>query len=285
MALVFILVIIVLFKNKKRMLKVATSILIALLVFQIGFVNILFPALNITSGSTREMLSVPFLQTARYIQEYEDEISDEDAQAILKVLSRAGTLDKIAKSYNPVLADSVKNKYNKYATTSDLVNYFKVWFKGLVKHPDVYVQAYLNLHFGWFSFEGNDFVAYSAAGKRKIPEFVNGFDNYRGKSSYRKLVNSYLDLLNSNPATKAFIEVATYTWFYVFLLIYAIKHKKFKELLANSVVYLNYLICFVGPVAYMRYAIPMVCIAPFSLFITLKSDNKENIYLEENKNG
>ena len=273
---VLILLIIILFKEKKRMLKVGSVVLAALLVFQIGFVSVLYPALSITPGSKREMLSVPFVQTARYIKEHGDEISAEDEEAILKVLNNGGTLEEIAKVYNPVLSDSVKNKFNKYADKEDLVKYFKVWLKGLKAHPATYVQAYLNLHYGWFCLEKEDSIplAYSMVSVN-MRVVIEDFSDNMGNSAFRSAVNTFLELIDSNPVSKAFIRTASYSWIYVFLLFYSLKHKRFKALLANSVVFLNYLICFAGPIAYMRYAIPMVCIVPFSIFITLKKDKTE----------
>ena len=55
--------------------------------------------------------------------------------------------------------------------------------------------------------------------------------------------------------------------------------KKHKELLASILIYANYAICFVGPVAYMRYAIPMVACIPFVIFITFSrsKDNRDDM--------
>lgn len=274
MLVVFILLIIILFKEKKRMLKVGSVVLAALLVFQIGFVSILYPALSITPGSKREMLSVPFVQTARYIKEHRDEISEDDEKAILNVLNNGGTLEEIGKAYNPLISDSVKNKFNKYSDNEDLVKYFKVWFKGLKAHPSTYIQAYLNLHYGWFCLEKKSLVAYSRVGDTHITDLIEDFPNYMGNPAFRSSVNTFMDLIDSNPVSKVFIRTVTYSWLYVFLLFYSLKHKRFKALLATSVVFLNYLICFAGPISYMRYAVPMVCVVPFTIFISLKSDAK-----------
>jgi hypothetical protein len=50
-------------------------------------------------------------------------------------------------------------------------------------------------------------------------------------------------------------------------------------------IFVNYAICFVGPVAYMRYVIPMVACIPFVIFITFSRDkNSEEIEkLEDNE--
>ena len=276
MALMLICIILLLRKDKKRLIKIGSSILATLLIFQIGIINILCPALKITPGSKREMLSVPFLQTARYIKEHPEDISEKDEEIILTVLRKGGKLEDISNAYSPSHADSVKNRYNKDATNEQMADYFKVWFKGLKTHPDTYIEAYLNLHYGWFSFEGNDFNSYSR--QEPLTEYVGNlfpeYDDYYVSETGRGVVNTVLDVYESNPVTASLIEMATYTWIYVFLFFYGLKHKRFKALTVNGILFFNYLISFVGPVAYMRYAIPMVCTVMFSIFITLKKEKQ-----------
>ncbi len=281
MALVLIAAALVSLRDKKRVLKIGSAIITAVLIFQIGVVGVIYPALGISKGSSREFLSVPFQQTARYVHEYRDDVSEEEEKAILGVLN--GNLDEIGKSYDKEIADSVKSQYCKYATGDDVKAYIKAWLTGLKKHPDSYIQAFLNLHYGWFSFEGNKQIAYSKISDKHIDTLLDGFDNYMGKEIFRDLVNYGLDALMKFPLTAAFLEMATYSWLYVLLIIYAIKEKRFKALAAAGAVYFNYLICFAGPVAYMRYAVPMACALPFVAFTILKNDGKPII--TEKNNG
>ena len=278
MALVLICVLITQFRDKKRTVKIFTTVVTAMLVFQIGIAGVLYPALHISGGSKREFLPVMFTQTARYVDEYMDEITPEEEKAITTVLN--GNLAEIAKSYDPELADSIKSQYCKYTTNDELKEYFKVWLAGLKNHPATYIQAYFNLHYGWFSFEGNNQIAYSKITDKHMDTLIPGFDKYMGSEIMRDFLNYILDILIENPLTAAFLEMATYTWIYLALLVFAIKKKRGKELIVSSIAYFNYLICFAGPVAYMRYTIPMVCTLPFITFIILKDNT-----LKENNDG
>lgn len=278
MALVLICVAVTQFKDRKRSVRIITSALAAMLVFQVAIVGVLYPSQQITPGSKREFLSVMFTQTARYADEYKDEITPEEEKAITAVLN--GNLDEIGKSYDPEIADSIKSQFCKYATEDEVKEYLKVWLNGLKKHPATYVQAYLNLHYGWFSFEGNKQIAYSKITDKHMDTLLDGFDKYMGSEIPRDFLNYILDILIENPLTAAFLKMATYTWIYLGLLFYAVKKKRGKALLASSVAYFNYLICFAGPVAYMRYTVPMVCALPFVAFIILKDDA-----LKEKNNG
>ncbi|MDE5965072.1 MAG: hypothetical protein K2G65_06655, partial [Eubacterium sp.] len=54
-------------KDKKFVIKVISVMLIPLLIFKVGFTGVAFKVAGVNNGSPREMLSVPFQQTARYI--------------------------------------------------------------------------------------------------------------------------------------------------------------------------------------------------------------------------
>lgn len=68
----------------------------------------MLPSLKITGGSVRESLSVPFQQTARYVRDYGDEVTEEVKEAIDSILR----YDLLASKYNPNLSDPVKKLFN-----------------------------------------------------------------------------------------------------------------------------------------------------------------------------
>ena len=72
----------------------------------------------------RKCFSLPFQQTARYVKEYGDEISEEEREIIAKVLD----YDSLAEIYEPMTADPVKTTYRS-GSAGDLTAYFKVWLK------------------------------------------------------------------------------------------------------------------------------------------------------------
>lgn len=272
--LIIVCLVFLLFRNKKKMIKIAAMLIIPVIMYQVVFINMICPALGISQSSPREMLSVPFQQTARYIKEHPEDVTEEDEVIISKILFCDGDVDVLAENYDPDIADNIKNRYRKSSTSEDFINYIKVWFKGLVKHPMTYVQAYLNLNYGWLSYEGNDFIAYSAVGPVKVAEMIKEYDGYMGNEMFRAIVNRSLNLLGRFPLTSIFLEMATYTWLYLILLYHIIKRKKKQAFLVCALAFFNYLTCLVGPVAYMRYVIPMVCLAPFAIFIVFKKQKE-----------
>lgn len=64
---------------------------------------------NIEPGGIQEALSLPFQQTARYVKEHEEEVTQEEKEAIKGVLA----YNKLGKYYNPKISDPVKATYKK----------------------------------------------------------------------------------------------------------------------------------------------------------------------------
>lgn len=259
------------YRKNKRMIKLTIiAVLIPILVCKIGVSQLLFPALNITEGSKRELFSVPFQQTARYISEYGNEIDEKDSEVICKVLMEDGNINKISNNYEPTVADKVKNTYNKDCSTRDLIEYFKLWSKNFLKHPKVYIEAFLNLNYGWFSYYcSHDNIVYSEADELNLPQLVPGFDGAGGNRTVRELIFHGVWCMAEIPLTSWLVELSFYSWLYVLLLVYMVRKKKKKAILVSSMIYTNYLICFVGPMTYLRYALPMIMVAPFIVFIAL----------------
>lgn len=257
-------------KDKKFLAKMMAVLLIPLLVFKVGYSGFFFSAVGINEGSPREMLSVPFQQTARYIVEYADEITPQEEKNITTILGGGElSLQDIADEYEPDRSDHVKRHYNKYATTDDLVNYFKTWAAQLVKHPSVYIEAFLNLNYAWFSFDSkHDVIYYNGVCDSTIPKYLEGLDNPKSLDGERSILDQTIKLLDKIPGISCIFEFSTYTWIYVILFLAMLMRKKYKELLACLPIFVNMAICFIGPVAYMRYAIPLVACLPFVFYIT-----------------
>lgn len=90
-------------------------------------------------NSPKEMLSLPFQQTARFVSEYESEITDEERAVIDRVL----IYDQLADRYRPDLSDPVKAVYRKESTAAERIAYLKVWVGLALRHPACCLSATL----------------------------------------------------------------------------------------------------------------------------------------------
>lgn len=133
--------------HAKRMLITALSIFIAGSFWMTD--RVLPTRLEIVQGSTRELLSIPFQQTARCFRDYEEDITSEEFETINRVLDA----ERLKDLYTPETSDPVKGTYKKDTTSEELQGYFKVWGKMFLKYPITYIEATLQGSYGyWYPF-------------------------------------------------------------------------------------------------------------------------------------
>lgn len=268
-------------KCRKLVAPGATSVLVAVLFF-----HILMPAMHITPGSKREMLSVPFQQTARYLRDYPEDVTPEERAAIGAVLD----VDTIGERYTPEKSDPVKNTYRETATASDLAAYFKTWFQMGLRHPSVYVQATMNNYYNYFypgptlaihysyvwstRWIGHlDCEAMQIAGIQVDPSHPSALD--RARQGYESLREGVFSL----PLLSLFKSAAAYVWGLILLAFYHIKQRN-KPGLALAVPLLLFVgVCLLGPCNgdYFRYlyGVSVALPAVFFLSMWLKSSKDE----------
>lgn len=255
--------------NKGNRIKLFASFSIFFIMF-FSFNNILVPYLGISSGSVREALSVPFQQTARYVKYYDDEISEDDKKVIDKVLN----YDSLALRYKEEIADPVKNEFNKYTTKEDLKDYFIVWFKGLIKHPVCYIDAFLENTYGYFYPNKHNWYIYSSITSKYEDTGIFKY-NFNNMYFLRGILSGYGNIFPYLPLLGLLVNIGFSGIWLGILSIYLISNKKYKFLIVLVPLYLSLLICFVSPVnAYFRYAMPYIFVLPV-LTILLKKELKQ----------
>ena len=246
------------FLYKKHWKKLVLTLVIPLIIF-ISYDKVLLPAFDITPGSIKEVLTVPFMQLARLDKHKSEEISKEDKETIMKILPNVN----IGNLYNPDLADSVKDIYNKDATQKDLIKFYKVWFKYGIKHPIIYTESIINSTYGYFFPEIGENYAYLAVDNR-IGK--NSYFKVRSKDEYKEV----RDILHRIALTEAkapilflFNNVAFYDWFLIISCIYVMKKKKFKYLIPLAPSLAVLLVCLASPInGSFRYILPIVYSLP-----------------------
>lgn len=124
----------------------AAILLAGTLLGVIGFSLFTGKVLDIPAGSVGEALSIPFQQTARYVSEYGDEVTEQEKEVIDTVLA----YDQLAKNYNPELSDGVKQFY-KNVGKRDLLRYLLTWAEMGLKHPGCYLQATHANSYGYYT--------------------------------------------------------------------------------------------------------------------------------------
>lgn len=243
----------VLKKNIKKIL----FILSFGLIFNYTYINILLPYFHIPEGSIREMLSIPFQQTARYVSKYEESIPDNEKEAIDKIL----VYDTLKERYKPNISDPVKEKFNKYATNEELKEYFIVWFKQFFKDPVVYIEATVENTYGYFYPNTSNWYIYYKYDSRLKDA---GFDySYNSLSNLRKVLSNYGRCFPFIPIIGLTVNIGFNGMLLLFLLMLILYEKKYKYIVIMLPSLTLLLICVASPVnTYFRYAMPYIFLMP-----------------------
>lgn len=133
---------------QKRNRKLVLIPFFSLVVFNFAFLPAVRYTFNIEPSGTQEMLSLPFQQTARFVKEHKEDVTDDEKSVLEKVLN----YDTLAEDYDPTNADPVKG-YEPRGEKNDYKEYLKVWVAQGLRHPETYFAATVDQLSGWFSFE------------------------------------------------------------------------------------------------------------------------------------
>ena len=231
------------------------------LVLYLAFVQLALPALGVAPGSSREMLSLPFQQTARYVALYGDELTAEEIAVIDSVLD----YETVRDWYDPRVADTVKNTY--HGTPETMKDYWELWLDCGLKHPDAYLQATLNSMFGYFLpgyrygvFGGNYFMT-------QDPRY--GIDVDFRFPAAASAVDYFSRLWSEIPGLLLLNAPGTHSWALILCTAALLRKKRVRVLTALVPLWITLAICCVSPVnGLVRYALPLMAVTPLLLAFT-----------------
>ena len=263
--LAFILLLIFAFKRQKW---VAIAGIVSVIAFTYIFTNIILTGAGVTPGSKREAYSVPFQQTARYIRDEGENVTEEEKKAISRILP----YDRISQNYDPDRSDGVKSMYYEDAGDDDRAAYFKAWKDMFFKKPKIYVEATINNYYQYIypgsvkmakrSYEFSE-LCFENLNKKAEPIGLNvsypeALDDYRNGFEY---IREYIANI---PIISLIITTATYSWWVLMLFFYAIYKKSGLSIALMGVAIGVLLICFMGPCNgfFCRYSYPLMIILP-----------------------
>ncbi|MDD3453499.1 MAG: DUF6020 family protein [Bacilli bacterium] len=255
-------------KNIKKLI----FIFIIFLSLFMTYSKVILPYFKIPEGSIREVLSIPFQQTARYVSLYEDELTDEDKKIIDNIL----IYDTLKTRYDPEFADPVKNQFNKNTTKKELKQYFEVWKKGLIKHPTVYIEATINNVYGYFYPLDTSWYIYYKFDSRITQDNLVDY-HYNNLSFLRKILSNYGQIFPFIPIIGLISVIGFNTWLLLIMTIYYFSSNKRKYVIPLMPLLITLLICIASPVnTYFRYAMPYIFIMPLLIiiFIDIMKKNK-----------
>lgn len=231
--------------------------LLIFITFNYGITKILM----IPDGSLAESMSIPFQQTARYVRDYENEITEEERRAIDAILD----FESIGNNYNPDLSDPVKSTYKEEAGKEEWLNYLSIWLKDFFKHPRSYVDATFANTYGYYyplSKLMGEKGFYYIADIENINNQYDFFYSNKAAENIRNAINRMIEAIDNVPIIGLLYEPGIYTWA-VFCILFIQIRRKTLTIKIYVPILVSILVCIASPVnAYLRYFLPIIALVP-----------------------
>ena len=266
-----------------RFTRTFLNMMVVLMLFSLLWSRVVLPLANVEKGSSREMLSMPFQQTARYVRDCAAEVTSEERECIDTVL----VYDELAERYEPGNADPVKITFRDEATTADVLNYLRIWVQMLWKHPEVYVQATWENKCEYFAPTGIMHYADSVDAEKIMRRIENEVTGVEIRLSYpqifarwRERAERYRELLSRYTPLVLLRIPCIYIWISLGTGVYWIVRRNRKSLFFCLPFWINLLVNIAGPMngSYTRYMYLYVLALPVALLLG-KSKRLKTWYL------
>lgn len=257
-------------KVRKQLL----CVLALILCVHVGYHQIFLRVLHIPEGDIREALNVPLMQTALFIKEEYDDITEEEYLALQAVFD--DDLVKIGEYYDPVISDGVKAHFRQGLDREAYRQYFSAYVHMGLRHPGIYVRALLE-HISAYIFPERYWTWYiymdlDELGEEWKSPYLNVCnDPAPAAAAMRQLYHRYTSTWENFPALSLTTSPGAYTWVYLFLfaLLFRLPDKKY--LAAFIPILCVWGVSCLSPVnGYTRYFIPIEMALPIYIGYTLK---------------
>lgn len=237
------------------------------------------------SGSPREMLSVPLQQMARTRVKEEQTIEPALRQALEKYIPS----EWVYAAYDPHLADPVKNRAVIHDDPAGLI---KTWVQLGIKHPEVYIDAFLDNSVGYWYLEDISHAQIYGIGTKSGFGYLST-DNRVMPAGCEIVPRSYLPglrnlmekIVSDNvyqriPVLRIIFAPAFYWWMLCMYIAVVVYRKNYVMLLPVLFLTAYYFTLLLSPTVLIRYMYPFVVTVPAiccCLSHDLSKNDSENI--------
>lgn len=269
-------------RARRKQVGVASLALVTVIPAAIVFVllpHVVFPLAGIALGERYESLAVPLQQTARYVIDHGDDVTDEEHEEIDALLG----YQTLSERYVYWLADPVKSKI------TEPTDAYGPWLHAYVaeglRHPLCYLESFVALEKG-FGAEG------SAIYVRTDSSDMGDFDSVGMSDAYvrtglsqkmSELASNLYAWVSAMPAIDIAFQCSTYAVLlpaFLFGMTFSAKGKRRTALaLCSLPVFLSCVGVWLSPISISfdggRYLIPLIFLSPLMLLIPLSSGFRE----------
>lgn len=273
------------YHRKQWKLYVFTAVTCFMILFAVE--QVYLPAHNMTNGRIAEALSVPIQQTARYQRDHGAEVTPYEREVLSEIFEDYDNMG--TQHYGPEVSDGAKAQMISDPTKEQLENYLKVWFAQFCKHPDTYLQAFINQTYGYFYTDRKEYfetpVVETLIGRERLPmeEFYMEVSFWPQLKGGRTFLIGLVHLTVQFPLISLLYNAGFHGYLLVGCIVYLLASKKRKRILLLTPTILVFLVCLFSPVnGYIRYMLPVMMMLPLNL-AWCAYDGKESVTKKEEK--
>lgn len=247
--------------------------------------SVVYPALGVLPSSTREMLSIPAQQVARYLRDNPDGITAEERRVIGAVFD----VDQLGELYKPSKSDPVKNTFNNNASSADLARFFQAWAAIVARDPESAVTATAANYYGYLYPPHTVRWSYTSDFSQKVMENIDEVTSEPGSTVHLQiaqpdyplvricdtLVSMYRAVWQRLPGLTLCMQAALWCWLLAVATVYAARVRAGAAPLLVPL-WLVLGMALVGPcnaTTYFRYVYPIAVCLPFICALVLGAPN------------
>lgn len=242
------------------------------------YLNLLLPALGIPGTSTGEALSLPLMQTARYVKYCPEGVTEEERQIIDQVVD----YDQLPDAYREHLGDYVKGLYR--GDGKALARYFKVWLRQGLRHPEVYFSATFNNVYGYFYPGAREtsmgiYMQYDPVSDAPVQLFSLPEEAAARRAERLDKLSDFILAFENFPLFYPVCNGPVQVWLALYLALAALCQRRARLLILLVPSVVSVLICVAGPTFFhngLRYALPVIFANPFLFSICLQKMIPDN---------
>lgn len=264
-------------KKKKRFCWKRVILILATVVIPLGASTVLKRIYQPVPGSIAEALSLPLQQTARFVKYHEDEVTSEEKAAIDKVVDYS----VLAENYKPHISDPVKSHFRWGASRSDLIGYFKVWFRQFLREPRCYIDSVLEQNIYLVYPEYSNYAYYIDCNTHHY-QYKEGeyFVTPQWLKQWQTVYLKYLSALHASPILQLLNNMAVYVMAFLMLVIFALHRRDYRHLCYMIPLLMSIAVIILAPciLGHPRYTFPIIYTFPFLIgFIRQGKEKEEKI--------
>ena len=242
------------------------------------YLNLLLPALGIPGTSTGEALSLPLMQTARYVKYCPEDVTEEERQIIDQVVD----YDQLPEAYREHLGDYVKGLYR--GDGKALARYFTVWLRQGLRHPEVYFSATFNNVYGYFYPGAREtsmgiYMQYDPVSDAQVQLFSLPEEAAARRAERLDKLSDFILAFENFPLFYPVCNGPVQVWLALYLALAALCQRRARLLILLVPSVVSVLICVAGPTFFhngLRYALPVIFANPFLFSICLQKMIPDN---------